>query len=378
MIATRNYKIGGAVVVPPIPSNIDEVLNSVFSNRYKASSSLNKPKTAPAAHLEEVGQLNDEIGGRPIGYIGNAVPNATGKQPILYKQDGFFNDGKTLDMVFLENESGIQYGNSVRQLSYPMAFGRVWMQPKYHLYEAYDNNTNRHYFGEAGGVNSVSEPKTVTLRFTTGEPNNVIDDLSLNYNGLNFILIKCFEDGLATASDRVSIKVWLNGVLLNPTKHLQTYKRNGLMEGFGADSNSEMHGVVEVLNAYKNLSQTEVDNVNAAVLSYYKIGQAVNLPYATNVSATVVNNIVSVNYTYVNPLGIPENTSATKVDWWYSSDGIQNGKFENSVKDLKSFNRTTTSGKFLNGQGIRVNVRPVDQSGNISWGSPAVWYGSFS
>ncbi len=377
MIATRNYKIGGEIVLPPNPSSIDEVLNSIFSNRYKASSSLNKAKTAPAAHLDEVGGLNDEVGNRPLSYIGNAVPNATGKQPLLYKQAGYFSNGTSLDMVFLENESGIQYGNAIRSTTYPMAFGRVWMQPKYHLYEAYDNNTNRHYFGEAGGINSVSEPKTVTLRFTTGEQFNVIDDISLNYNGLNFILIKCFEDGLATSSDRISIKVWLNGVLLNPSKHLETYKRPNLMEGFGTDTNCEMHGVVEVFNAYKDLSQTEVDNVNAAVLSHYKIGQPVNLPYATDVSASVSNNVVSVNYTYVNPLGIPENTSATKVDWWYSSGGIQDGKFEPKVKDLKSFNRTTTASKFTSSQGIRVNVRVQDTAGNVSW-IPSVWYGSFT
>ena len=363
----RRYILIPNTPVNPI-SEIDTIINPLVDHRYLAVNAKNSSGN-PASNAQEVSTIPDVVGTRDLTYSGGNA-ELYGRKPLFYKQYGILSDfegvHKSLDMVFMDNQVNIQYsGSDNTNRSFPRAKGRVWFQPEYFLYEAYDNNFNRPYFGENAKNYNTG---ITTLRFTTGEDwNNYL--VVLSTNTLNYIYQEFIEDGQESAPDRISIKVWLNGVLLDGDNHHETYRRQPVTEGFGADTNCAMHGFIENFDVYgRTLSPGDRDTIWVAIRDYYKIGQVQNIPSAVNVGISNVSGIITGSYNYVHPLGYSEDVAGRETYWvsYAPGGGIQSGEVITALNNVISFNKADYPTKF--NEGIRFNVRVKDSvDGFTNW-----------
>lgn len=354
--------------VPPAVTDIDDVLNPLVDHRYTATHTKNGSGTA-ALNGENAVTIIDSISTRDLSYGGDSNP-LFGRKPQLFKQFGILdNIGSTprsLDMVFMDNQIGIQFdAGSPRVKGYPRAKGRVWFQPDYFLYEAWDNNTFRPYLGEL---------LRDTIRVTTGEAPNEYQDVNLPINRVNYVYQEFYDDGVSEAG-RVTTKLWLNGVLLDPLIHHNTYNRVSVTEGFGADSNCAMHGFIENFDIYGRVLTTEQrEDVWEAIQAYYKVDQELDLPIASNVDFQNVAGTVTATCTYSSPDGHIEDVGGREC-WWVSyapGGGIQSGEVVPELNNVFTFNRADFPTKF-NG-GCRVNIRVKDSVTGFKNYIPGVRY----
>ena len=343
---------------------LNTTMNTLFQHRSTGWDAKNLAGT-DALENEIVWSINDQISGHHLGYSGYDGPNPDGLQapmlgkPFLVKQSGILSED--IPFIFMKNQEGIQYDSEERSgLGKNSIWGFVWFQPDYAIYEAYSNHFTRPYLGEMKTRSSSSTPfGTLTLR-TTNETTYQVES-TIRPNAINCFIMQMIDDGQASESGRVSVRLWTNGTLLNPSTHLETFYRPSISEGFGTDTNCEMMGVIENFNKYGTMTDTEIGNVFTALNAYYgTLGTKVDLPIATDVYASRSGNIITAHYTFVPASsGSPENVSARKVVW-ETGPSLQRMAQKTAVDNLMSFDRS------LHGDWtgpIRLNIYVEDMAG---------------
>lgn len=360
--------------VPPI-ENIDDIINPLVDHRYIASNSRNS-SNLPPTNGQDVETILDSVGDKDLTVSVTGI-NVFGQPPELYKQFGVLSDlngeERSLDMVFMDNQAGIQFRPDDRENQpFPRAKGRVWFQPNYFLFEAYDNETFSPYFGE---LNSGAIVGNATIRFTTGESWNDYS-VPLVTNGINYLYQEFIEDGQETDPGRVSIKIWFNGEPIDHENHHETYRRTSVNEGFGtAESNCAMHGFIENFDIYgRVLTEEQRELVWESIKGYYKVTEPLSLPYASNVNFNNSSGVVTATYTFNSFDGNSEDTSEREIYWvsYAPGGGIQSGEVVPELNNVITFNRADFSDKF-NG-GCRVNIRVVDSVTGYKSYIPGVRY----
>ena len=366
IVVNLNYKQG----VQPSTSRIahNATMNAIWQHRYAGWDAKNPQGTT--ALDGEIGEtIPDQIGGEPINRTG-AEPPLLGKTRMLY-QEGIIED--VLPIGFFKNQTNTQMASEGKPVpDKNRVFGFVWLDVDYRIFESYNNNFNRPYIGELKARNSSSTPIGMTTVRTTNSEEYTVE-APIVPNAINCFIMQLVDDGLASESGRTSLKLWHNGVLLNPSKHLETFYRAIAAQGYGADTNCEMMGVIESFDYYGTMTNAQINDTFAALNSYYgTLGVVPNLPYNTDVYATRAGNQITAHYTFVpNSSGALENVSKRKIVW-ETGPSLQTMVQKTEVDNLLTFDRSLYgdwSGP------IRLNIYSEDVNGK-KFVTPGVWFGN--
>ena len=176
-----------------------------------------------AAENEVVWAINDQVSAHHLGYSGYDGPNPDGLtapmlgKPYLVKQSGILSED--IPFIWMKNQEGIQYDSEERSgMNKNRIWGMVWFQPDYNIFEAYSNHFTRPYLGEMKTRSSSSTQfGTLTLR-TTNEGTYQVES-TVKPNAINCIIMQMIDDGAASDSSRVSVRLWSNGTLVKAFYH---------------------------------------------------------------------------------------------------------------------------------------------------------------
>lgn len=344
-------------------------IDSNWTSRLRASNAKNA-SGIKALEGESVLTLSDELGDRDAVYVGD--PEAYLGLPYIVKQANII-PNEMVDMIYFKNQNNILYASeNTEGLSESRTVGFLLAFPDYQIYEAFMKSFGTVYIGVNSGRNSSTNPFNITFR-TTNDGNNVTVPNFVS-NALHSIIFRLERDGRETENPgKIAGKLYLDGVLLNPSMLLETFNSIMRIEVVGTDTNCMMMGLIELFTAYTALSESEILATHSALQSHYgSIGTRLPLPVATNVSASKLGNIVTATYDFQNHLGLAENKAALKVVW-EEGELLQTMSQVTAADNLLTFNITEVGNDFTGA--VRLNIFVEDVGGN-KFELPGVWFGS--
>lgn len=351
--------------------NLDQFfIDSNWTSRLRASNAKNASGTK-ALEGESVLTISDELGDRDAVYVGD--PEAYLGLPYIVKQAKII-PNEMVDMIYFKNQNNILYASeNTEGLSESRTVGFLLAFPDYQIYEAFMKSFGTAYIGINSGRNSSTSPFNITFR-TTNDGNNVVVNNFIS-NSLHSIIFRLERTGQESENPgKIAGKLYLDGVLLNPSLLLETFNTIMRVEVIGTDTNCMMMGFIELFTAYTALSEAEIIDTHNALKNHYggSIGTRLPLPVATNVSASKVGNIVTASYDFQNPLGLAENEAALKVVW-EEGVSLQTMSQVTTVNNLLTFDVTEVGNNFTGS--VRLNIFVEDVGGN-KFELPGVWFGS--
>lgn len=312
------------VEVPPASQKLVDKFDHIFDSNISMNLSGSNPKDG-----EVVSTILDigKEGGKNMAYEGLSAPLLSKKPPIFRAQLGgyiqFYNQFNT---IYVSD----QFVNSK---PFPRELFFVGNQAKFNTYEAIWNNYNSHYIGDYGDNQirfraSIDEPPA-------GQPNAINTGFPIRQNYL--LHVKYIQDGIG-----IKCQVRINKVLVNETVYTIPVDRIGKPTfSLGADTNTANFGACWQgwsFTEFTDAQRTEIENI---LYDRYNIGTRVQLPLAESLLAKKNGTTYTASYTYVNPLGFPEDVSARSVKWVLTAGGsIQTGKYYDAVEGLLSWNST--------------------------------------
>lgn len=314
-------------------------LNSRFSYRAKAENSYNNANVI-ATNGQEVNKINDVISGSNHLFFGGELGNSDGKKPTLRLMPGI---GK---YIFHENQFNQKYITAGKvAANYPCEVWYVIMNSGMLNDEALTNITDG-VFPYLGFYGQSSDDLVTGFRLTSFSPDGNEIPYKLPKNKPTVIRIKAVLDGLNSVSDRISCLVYVNEVLINqfkvPNPHVESYIRNPLRYGFGADTNVLQMGVFEYAHISRLLTDAEATEIHSIYSSLYKTGVSLPLCTAQNPYMSRVGTNITLHYSGINsPAGLPEDTAKRKTRIWVSNSGIQGGYFIDALDNVMTFNAAT-------------------------------------
>lgn len=369
LVKGRRFSIKNNDIPPVDPTILDEFfINSSWTSRLRSEKALNSAGQI-ASEGEPVLTLVDELGDRDAPYVG--VSNPYLGMPYMLIQSGIIAD-KDVKMVYFKNQSNILYASEQSSgLSESRTLGFLLAFPDYQIYEAFIKTYGTVYIGVNSGRSSSTDPFNITFR-TTNDGNNITVDNFIS-NSLHSIIYRLERDGRETENPgKIAGKLYLDGVLLNPSLLLETFNTLQRIEVVGTDTNCMMMGFVELFTAYTALDESEIVATHNALESHYgSIGTRLNLPVATNVNAYRNGDTITAEYDFQNPLGFAEDISSRRIVW-EEGVSLQTMTQVTSVDDQMTFSASATGRSF--NDSVRLNIFVKDVEGN-EFKLPGVTFG---
>lgn len=263
---------------------------NMASHVYYAKNSLNNSEQV-ASHWESINKILDLKGNVDLTHSGTPTPMLTGRRPIY--------DDKEFGSISFDNERDCLFAGTVSpSVPVPFEVSLTMINQPGTAWEAW-YNSNGVYAGDTGG-------------------------------GIRIISHESHIDG-AQAPEKMTIgnlhvrfgetisEAWVNGVYQGSVTNPHEVMLSAVT--IGVHSNNAQWEFI-ARHDFPSLTEGQRSQVFAELSEKFQWGRDKQLPRAENISTTRTGSTFYANYDYVNPLGLPEDTSKTVYRWVWM--GIEN------------------------------------------------------
>jgi hypothetical protein len=345
MSSPYRFKLAGTIPPDPDPGAIItyEKFLSFFDSGYE-SRFAQTTGNVQAANGQIVTRIPDIIGTRHMNYVGTDVPTLSQSLPKLFTTDGKW-------YTYLPNETDVQYQSETFQAAYPCEIIFEYLMPNYYIFEAYFNNINTFYLGDNGPD-------------FTRATNNLGNVINYGFKPNKYTVIGRTITDDVNADDKVSLKFYADGLEYfgqNPV--IKTFRRANVANGFGADTNNAMWGMVRIYFRYGSIL-TDVQRAQAHAFLMQNNGTEVKAARANNIQITDLGSGgLTASYTYYSPLGLPQDDNKTVIKWVKEGNqGVTNATYIPGASSLHLDKSAYGDNRF-----IRIEITVGDTSGNLMY-----------
>ena len=301
-----------------------------FDHKYLADSAyVYNDDAARVRDSQRAGRIPDLLGTADMAYAGDNVAPITGSFPRYFRpfagKEGY---------IFFDNVADEKFVTSA-PLSQPMTGKReLWLvmrRPGLAAdHEAYLNSHHAGYFSDRGkGKSGLSDSHKPSISLTA--------DVSIPFNVKTLVRIKL---------DSAKSEIYINNKRVEgplPGGYFEE-GNNGIWEYLvvGASTNNAYWDWYASYYKRGNFTDLQAADVYNALSARHQIGSLPALPYADNARVVRKGDVYSMSYTYMNPLGIPEDTTRTEYQFVYAGRGKGPyifGAYDMPEMARKSFNR---------------------------------------
>lgn len=350
---------------------LDATMDAIWENRISARDAK-KQNGSQALKGDGVFILPCRKGTRDMHWVGPENPLLG--MPYLDYQDRFI-DNYSLPFVWYKNASGyIHASDETDGLSEERTVTMSLLFPDYQIYEGFLKAYGTVYLGTSNARNSNSSPFTLTLR-TTNDDTTQLDVPNFAVNAVHHIVYVMKREGNESENPgKIGVKLWLDGVLLNPSLSKETFNTLKRIEVVGADTNCMTMGFLEMSTAYRAMSTSDINATFNALKAFYgNFNTPINLPTPTNINVSKIGNQVTATIEIIKSLGFAEDLSK-RIVIWERGVLLQTMYQINELNNLSTFNISTASGS---GSAWRCSIFITDTNNN-QLKLPAIWFGNLS
>lgn len=297
------------------------------SKRYSLAANAYNMTLSSFTVGQSVTSIPDLKGSLTLPYVGSSTPILSGAPPkFIYP-----------GLLFMQNESNIQYYVSKASVNatFPYELWMVLYKPDYFIFEKFIDGPP--YMGELGC-------STCGLRFTNfGSGGN--DGYSFAASTTvpiwqMFLIRLVFHDPYTSGGGGYSqVDLYINGTLqTTTTMPVSTFRDpNGWAVSLGASTNNEYVGWAEYLLFNGNVSSTDATTITNELNLKYKFGTDMPYPRANSLNYGSSGGIMTVSYTFYDPLGSTEDVSGRVIKWVQDgTGGVSNATYVTSVPSTEN------------------------------------------
>jgi len=359
----RRIVVVGGDAPNPNPVDIDYLIEN-FDNLYFPAYAKNSQGEA-ITQGQEVREIVDLAGDKPMYYNGIEVPHLNGKLPVYSNQLG--------GIIVFENQPGTTYQAETVPMVYPFEQWFSFVPTSFIIGEAWGNKFGSHYFGDANSFNGI-----ILLRVRNdGEADaRTPDGVGIPENRPALIR-RVFLGVNANNPNFVDEYLEINGVYIG--KILQTYKSDPNANGIGAETNNELFAYLCQGFKRSRFLDAKAQELTAYLMDKLGINQVMDYPYASDVNLDPINGNIVGRYVYhPGKDGSPQDVDATlaTIKWAWLKAGVTDAYFLPFYDGMLSFPIADFLSRSygvdgdgnpeyytLAGKGLRFIITPTSQSG---------------